>query len=204
MVLQLRGPNEMAGNASDGSDRLRSCYPQFNRVLHARFDGVVGAWRGSVSPFDSVSDVAAIYSALKNDEVVNIQAGRLRHLQNRCADARDKYLAYLINMEVEFSLLALEFSGGRHSEVYCVTPEISRQRFPFHPHLRDDRSVFWGGRFIQALCTDYAPDRACNSLLDSLDYATIFLAKHLVWVRTRRLVDRALGQQYATGTRCRT
>ncbi len=108
--------------------------------------------------------------------------------------APDMNERYLVNMGTEFLVRVLEYADGRHSEVYAIRPEISRQRYPLHPHLRDDRSALLGGRCLQALCTDFAPDKACSSLVDVLDFAAIFLAKHLVWVRTRYYVDRLRGR----------
>lgn len=188
----------MPQEAADGSrDLLRAHYPGFVPVMSPPLVKAKAAWCGVVAPFDTASDVVTIYSDLKQDRTVNVQAGHLRHIGAAGPTDQDPNIRYLVDTRIEFRLLILEYANGRHPEAYCVTPEISRQRFPLHPHLRDDLSVLWEGRYLQALCTDYAPDLLCTSVVDLLDYTAIFLAKHLIWLRTRRLVDRAQGRVIA-------
>lgn len=116
-----------------------------------------------------------VYRGLRNNEVVMVQAGHVS-LPHRGEPqvAPDMNERYLVNMGTEFLVRVLEYADGRHSEVYAIRPEISRQRYPLHPHLRDDRSALLGGRCLQALCTDFAPDKACSSLVDVLDFAAIW------------------------------
>lgn len=182
---------------------VRQQYPRFAQILVPPFSKAERAWCGKIQPFDSSSEIPSLYSDLKSDRIVNVQAGSLRHVQRGGAiNKEDPNLHYLVNMGIEFNVVILEYSDGRHPEAYVLKPEVSRQRFPFHPHLRDDRSLLWGGRYVQALCTDYAPDLVCASLVDFLDYTAIFLAKHLVWIRTRRLFDRLLTRVIATPEPC--
>jgi hypothetical protein len=179
------------------SSDVRAHYPQFARVSVPEFSQAKTAWCGTVLPFDAASNVVSIYSDLKRDRIVNVQAGGLRHIGALGPTDQDPNVRYLIDMQIEFRLMVLDYANGRHPDAYCVKPEISRQRFPLHPHLRDDLSIPVGGRYIQALCTDYAPDLLCTSIVDLLDYAAIFLAKHVIWLRTRRLIDRAQGRVIA-------
>jgi SEC-C motif len=177
--------------AIDARLAIREHYPKFAQIPVPPSGKAERAWRGTIQPFDLTSEIPGLYSDLKDDRVVSVQSGFLRRLRSDGAiDRQDLNIRYLVNMETEFNVVVLEYPDGRHPEAYAFKPEISRQRFPFHPHLRDDRSLLWGGRYLQAICTDYAPDLVCSSLLDFLDYTTIFLAKHLVWMRTRRLIDR--------------
>lgn len=175
---------------------VREFYPQFQEVPAPADKKAGRALLGRIQPFDHDSDVLKIASDLWEDRLVDIQEGRLRHREDCTGThAPDLNQPWLVNMEVEFEVLALEFpDSGRQPEAYAVRPEVSRQFFPAHPHLRDDLEVIWRGRRRQALCSFFAPDGRCNSLVDLLDFTALFLAKHLIWERTRRLVDQMIGR----------
>lgn len=170
-------------------------YPDFVEIQTPPDSGAERAFLGMIRPFDDQSDVLQICADLRSDRMVEVQTGRLRH----GGDCPGPHLAHptdawMINMKIEFEVLALQFSGGRQPQAYAVAPEVSRQRFPLHPHLRDDLDIFWRGRYCQSLCSYFAPDEVCQSLVDLLDFTSIFLAKHLMWEKTRRLIDRRSGQ----------
>jgi hypothetical protein len=170
---------------------VKQQYPQFAQIKVPPFKRAERAWVGTLRPFGNGGDAGVLYRQLRDDRIINLQRGWLIPAEDRAPSAVDPNEPYLVNMGVEFTVVALEYGEGRHPEVYALSPEISRQRFSLHPHLRDDQTLLHWGRFIQGLCTDFAPDLACSSLVTFLDFTAIFLAKHLVWMRTRRLVDRS-------------
>ena len=97
-------------------------------------------------------------------------------------------------MTTTFELVVLEFQKVvLIPRAYCVKPEISRRRYPNHPHLRDDQSLVINGRPLPALCTYLASDGVLEQdemeLVHILDYTSMFLAKHILWVATN-VVDR--------------
>lgn len=171
---------------------LAEFYLQFLETPVPPHSAAEQAFLGTIQPFDESSDLLRICRDLREDRVVDIQAGHLRHHQN-CSGhhAGSPDDVRLVGMHTRFTILALRFSQGRHSQAYALTPEISRQRFPLHPHLRDDLDLFFRGRYRQSLCTYFAPDGVCQSMVDFLDFVSIFLAKHLMWERTLKLADRA-------------
>jgi hypothetical protein len=72
--------------------------------------------------------------------------------------------------------------------VYAVSPEISRRRYPSHPHLRDDQLLIIDGKPLPALCIYLSSENERNQddmeLVRVLDYTSMFLAKHLVYSAT--------------------
>jgi len=87
-----------------------------------------------------------------------------------------------------FEIILLAFEGPRHPRVYAVSPEISRRSFPNHPHLRDDQLAIIAGKPLVSLCTYLSSDAVLKrddmELVHTLDYASMFLAKHLVFAAT--------------------
>jgi hypothetical protein len=136
---------------------VREEYPQFCPVPVPPEKRAERAWIGVLRPFVVESEILSIYRDLNLDRVVNLQAGTIRSINDRrIFGSGDPNERYLVNMGTDFIVLILEYPGRRHSEAYALKPEICRQRFPFHPHLREDQVLLWKGRYIQGLCTDYA------------------------------------------------
>jgi hypothetical protein len=154
---------------------------------------------GSIQPFDNETEALKVCADLRQDHAVKVQAGHLRHKVDCAAQhAPDPTDPWMVNLGVAFRVLVLQFQSGRHPRAYALSPEVSRQRFPLHPHLRDDLDIFWAGRHRQALCSYFVPDGGCNTIIDFLDFTSIYLAKHLMWERTLRLTDRLCGKIFNT------
>jgi SEC-C motif len=99
----------------------------------------------------------------------------------------------LTTMQVSFQLLFLELAAPVHPRIYGLKPRISWHVFPAHPHLRGDQRIEHGGVRLPALCVYSAADfRYLKEIplpVQFLDQTATFLAKHLIWIRTRRLFD---------------
>lgn len=171
---------------------LQEFYPQFLETPVPPHCAAEQAFIGTIQPFDESSDLLRICSDLREDRIVNVQAGHLRHQEN-CSGLHRRSIddARFVEMHTCFTVLALRFGQGRHPQAYALKPEISRQCYPLHPHLRDDLDLFFRGRYRQPLCAYFAPDGVCQSLVDFLDFVSIFLAKHLMWEKTLKPMDRA-------------
>jgi hypothetical protein len=80
-----------------------------------------------------------------------------------------------------------------HPVAFSLRPEISWYRFPGHPHLRIDIPLQYGGRTLHGLCVysaaDFAYGRDVPRIVQFADQVSGYLARHLVWERTRRLED---------------
>jgi hypothetical protein len=171
-------------------DQLQTWYPQFSLVVPPRGTAAVRAWVGRLQPFPDGTEFADVMSHLQDDLNVRVEeAGRLVHLGG-CSRHHDFFQGFCGIMGMSFEILVLEFEGGRHPRVYGVSPEISRRRFPTHPHLRDDQQVVFNGKPLQALCIYLASDgvleRNDMQLVQVLDYTSMYLAKHLLWTATTR------------------
>jgi hypothetical protein len=97
----------------------------------------------------------------------------------------------LTAMQVSFELLLLEFAPPVHPRIYGLKPRISDYVYPAHPHLRRDQRIEHSGVSLPALCVYSAADfkyrKELPILVEFLDQAATFLAKQLIWIRTRRL-----------------
>jgi hypothetical protein len=103
----------------------------------------------------------------------------------------------LVSTSISFSIVVLDYGEKRHPEAYSVAPYIDRIAHPGQPHLRLDRVISHGGRTIPALCVysaaEYRYSATAPRLVEFLDQTATYLAKHVIWLRTRRLYDAATG-----------
>jgi hypothetical protein len=173
-------------------------YPQIAAVVAPKGSGASRAWSCSIQPFAGDRNLREIICDLHLDRVVCCEGGVLVHDPD--CHANHPLLGIedrLQSMDVKFKLLVLEFPDGRHPRIYCLEPEISRCTFPCHPHLLDAWGL-WLHRFIPALCvylsSDNVYDYRQHRLLQLLDFTATWLAKHLVWTKTLRIVDLYSGQ----------
>jgi SEC-C motif len=174
----------------EGSDHdLRTFYPSFEPVIPPPRSKAVSAWKGQITPFPDSSDLALIVHDLERHAVVDIDVGgALRH-SSMCSGSHSDapFLGSLTNMDVTFEVLVLEFSAGRHRQTYCLRPQISSRIFPTHPHLRRDQMLLTETGMVDAICPYRSDETRPSNLLQYLDFISIFLAKHLIWVRTLAL-----------------
>lgn len=168
---------------------VREHYPSFEIVDPPPSCGAVRAWRGSIIPFPDSSQLGLICEDLDRHAVVAVDVGGcLRHQEDcRFLHSRPAYLSKLVHMNLGFDILVLEFAGTKHRQAYCLAPLISACTFPTHPHLRRDQRI-WVDRYVEALCPYRSDETGPLDFLTYLDFVSIYLAKHLVWVRTLSLV----------------
>jgi len=100
-------------------------------------------------------------------------------------------------MDVIFQVVLVDFGPDAHPQVYAVRPEISHLTYPSHPRLRFDKMARIGGKELPSLCTYLTSDGSLAAdeaaLARALDFASIFLAKHMVWLRTAALLHHRAG-----------
>jgi hypothetical protein len=167
---------------------LRSWYPQFRPACPPRETSAVRAWLGRIQPFPDGTEYDGVMAHFELEELVRVKIeGRLAH-PRPCKQVHKFRVPFSAVMRSSFEILLLEFAGSQHPRVYGVTPEISRRRFPTHPHLRDGQPILFNGQPLQALCTYLSSDGVVNRdemrLVQALDYTAMYLAKHLLWVAT--------------------
>jgi hypothetical protein len=169
-------------------------YSQFSEIAVPQDITALRMWRGTIQPFIHPEEIQHISQNLSRNEPVMIQSGHLIENETPLVGQIESQPVALVEMLVEFDIVIRENFGSRAPEAYCINPPISRITYPYHPHLRDDRSIIYEGKCIHALCSHYGPDENCSGLIDLLDYTTIFLAKHLMWQASLRMVHLKCGK----------
>jgi hypothetical protein len=149
-----------------------------------------------MQPFPDESEYAGVMSHLEKDEIVRVRRhGRLAH-PDWCRLSHSFPFPFSSSMQLTFEILMLEFPGSRHPRVYAVNPEISRRRFPNHPPLRDDQLIVFRGKPLTALCTYLSSDgvleRDERQLVHLLDYTSMYLAKHMLWMASNVIYSYSL------------
>ena len=165
-------------------------------------------WTGFIQPYAhcDLPETALIIDDLYAGAPVCVQHGSLSH-DPSCRRPHTS-MSLLTTMHVLncmdtaqnelFAIRVVVPPAPRHPKAIALYPEISADSYPDHPHLfRQDRRP---GRpqstEPDALCT-YRPgsgewSRATSSMTTYIDFVALFLAKHVVWRRTRAIAGRGL------------
>lgn len=178
------------------SAELRRYYPSFATAEVPSGTSARHAWIGSMQPFEDDESSRLLLRALDNNRPVQIDKGTVRAVTY---PAESHPLEGLLRaMRVRFELLLLEFAPPTHPRVYGLKPIVSEYVFPAHPHLRRDQRIEYRGARLPALCVYSAADfkyrGECPASVEFLDQAATFLAKQLIWIRTRRLFSIDTGE----------
>jgi hypothetical protein len=158
-------------------------------------------WQGVIRPYAGCGepDLLLILDDLQVGKSVCVQQGALRH-NPECPSGHtslttEQKMTLMKRIDrfdrAAFTIRLVVPPPPRHPKSIALYPEISAETFPDHPHLfRVDRHPAWP-RFADpdGLCT-YRPGSGewvpgTSSLTTCLDYVALFLAKHVVWKRTR-------------------
>jgi len=98
---------------------------------------------------------------------------------------------FLVKMAEQCRVLVLSFAEPKHPRSYLITPEFSRAFLSYHPHPRADLELRVGSRNLTGLCVYSAAEFAFSAdverIVEYIDQMTLFVARHLIWLRTRRL-----------------
>jgi hypothetical protein len=180
---------------SSGLD-IQFYYPGFSPVEVPSGTSARRAWVGCVQPFEDDGGARFALRALDENRAVQIDRGAVRAISY--PEERHRFEEMLTSMQVLFRLLLLEFDHPVHPRVYGLTPRISQRVFPAHPHLRRDQLIEYEGAVLPALCVYSAAEfkyvKEVPRLVEFLDQTVTFLAKQLIWIRTRRLFDIQTGR----------
>ena len=149
-----------------------------------------------MQPFENDQSSRLLLRALDENRPVQIDRGTIHAIGY--SEVSHPFEKALAAMQVSFQLLLLEFAPPVHPRAYGLKPRISWHIFPAHPHLRGDQRIEYGGAQLPALCVYSAADfRYPNEIplpVEFLDQTATFLAKQLIWIRTRRLFDIETGR----------
>lgn len=148
----------------------------------------IGAHTGYIRPFSNDEAARHFLRASKRDLPVEIAGGRL-HV-DASGLPRHPLEDFLIDMAIPCTILVLEFDGTVHPRAFLTNPRI-QPRLSQPSHIRSDRSISIDGKVYPALCVysgslfRYSEER--SRLEQFLDQTTTYIAKYLIWLRTRML-----------------
>jgi hypothetical protein len=163
-------------------------YPQFVSVKTPENSGAVAAYEGYIRPFSDDQTARHVLRAIDAGEPLQIVGGRLHvdasHLR------RHPFEDFLADMTLPCTTLVLDFEGTEHPRAFLTKP-VMLPKLSQCPHIRPDKSVMIDGRLQPALCVysgslfRYMPDG--SRLEQFLDQVATYLAKYLIWLKTRML-----------------
>jgi SEC-C motif-containing protein len=163
-------------------------YPQFAETVVPDGCAAARAYRGFIRPFSDDETAQRVLRAITADEPLQVSAGRL----DSCAKnlPTHRFENYLVEMAVPCTVVVLEFPGTRHHSAYLLDP-IQVPRFSANRHTWWKSTVVIDGKAIPELCV-YAGnlfkyDPTCGRLPQFLNQLSTYLAKHLIFLRTRLL-----------------
>jgi SEC-C motif len=180
-------PGSMLSEAAS----ISAHYPQFRPFNVPPGSLALAAWEGIIRPFTSDAIAKSFLHRVDADMPVSISEGTVVGDQSTVAGAPHWADPFLVNMADRCRLLVLSFAFPIHPRVYLLSPEFSSACLSFHPHPRSDLEIVVGGRRLAGLCiysaAEFTFSGKVDRLVEYLDQASIWVARHLIWLRTRRL-----------------
>jgi len=163
-------------------------YPQFVETVIPDHCAAVRAYRGFIRPFTDDETARRVLRAITANESLQVSAGRLDSLARDLPIHRSE--EYLVNMAIPCTVVVLEFSGTKHHSAYLIDP-IQVPRFSANRHTWWKSKVAIDGIAIPELCVYsgnlFKYDSTCERLPQFLNQLSTYLAKHLIFLRTRML-----------------
>jgi hypothetical protein len=164
-------------------------YPQFVPVELPR-DGIsIAAWKGTIQPFADDETARSVLADVEAERTLFIAAGSIRgggkpvpHWAN----------PLLVGMNLECEVLIC-IQPEALPRAYLLKPrfEAYYDNLEIHPHPRGDQAINYAGARIPGLCVisgaEFVFDPHQNFHTQFLDQLTQYVAKHLIWLKTRRL-----------------
>jgi hypothetical protein len=166
-------------------------YPQFRTVGVPAGSSALAAWEGTVQPFISDAAAKTFLRLVEADMPFGVSEGTIVCEEDSSAHSRHRASRFLVNMTDRCRLLILSFAPPIHPRAYLLSPEFSIAFLSAHPHPRGDLPIVIGKRRLAALCVYSAAEFKFGGEVDRavefLDQASAYLARHLIWLRTRQL-----------------
>jgi hypothetical protein len=174
--------------ASQSATSLSADYPQFTRVIVPEGSNATSAWIGEIQPFTSNDIAKAFLHKIETNGPIWVSSGRIREESLGKPHWADPLL---VGMDVRCKLLILMQPSPAHPRAYLLNPLFPEYYSVVHPHPRFDQMVVWDYKNVPGLCIYSAPefryDLKRERMSQFLEQATLFVARHLIWLRTRQL-----------------
>jgi hypothetical protein len=165
-------------------------YEQFAPCDVPRGSGAIRAFKGYIRPFSNDENARQVLRAIEANLPLNVWGGRL--FAEAAQMGKHPLEGYLVAMALPCTILVLEFPGKEHPRAFLLEPAMT-QRLSMPSHLRTDKRVEINGRMLPALCVysgslfRYGVERSI--LAQFLDQTATYLAKYIIWLRTRQLYE---------------
>ena len=163
-------------------------YAQFAPCALPPQSGAVQAWRGFIRPFSCDEEARAVLRALDENRPLEVSAGRLSVMDT--GQRKHPLEDYLVAMALPCTIVVLEFEAPEHPRAFLLDPPIV-PGLSSCMHLRIDKSIVIDGRLFPALCVYsgnlFQFEKGRSRLEQFLDQTTTYVAKYLIWLRTRML-----------------
>lgn len=163
-------------------------YPQFTRAQAPTGSNAESAWIGEIQPFTSDNSARAFLQDIEQGKRIWLSGGRMKESLHTKAHWADPLLT---DMSVRCKVLVLIQPDPAHPRAYLLDPLYPEHYGFVHPHQRSDLQIEWENNKVPGLCIYsaaefiYDPQRDRNSQF--LDQLALFVARHLIWLRTRQL-----------------
>lgn len=168
-------------------------YPQFAQVEPPDDGLTVSAWRGDLQPFANDAAARSILCDIEAERTLWVSAGSIRpsiSAEQHWADP------VLIGMDTTCEVM-LCTQVDAMPRAYLLYPRFQPHYADtlIHPHPRVDQTILHEGKPLPGLCVFSCAEMTLSEDTDIytqfLDQVTQYVAKHLIWLRTRRLYRRA-------------
>ena len=170
-----------------------SDYSQFTTAEIPPRTLAIAAHTGYLRPFSDDETARHFLRASERNLPVEITGGRL-HV-DASGLPRHPLEDFLTDMAIPCTILVLEFDGTEHPRAFLTNPRM-QPRLNQPSHIRSDKSIVIDGKVYPALCVysgslfRYSDER--SRLEQFLDQTTTYIAKYIIWLRTRMLFRSAL------------
>lgn len=163
-------------------------YPQFFETSIPVRSGATRAYRGYIRPFSDDATAWKVLRALVAEQPLQVSEGRL---DSDAAGLPEHELeAYLRCMAEPCTVVVLEFPGKQHPRAYLVNP-LPHARESNNHHTWWHETVLIDGISTPQICVysanQFTYDPTEERLPQFLNQVSTYLAKHLIFLRTRML-----------------
>ena len=166
-------------------------YPRFRSVGVPAGSSALAAWEGTIQPFTSDAAAKTFLHLIEADMPFGISEGTVVCEEDFSVHSQHRASRFLVNMTDRCRLLILSFAPPIHPRAYLLSPEFSTAFLSAHPHPRGDLPIVVGKRRLAALCVYSAAEfefgGEVDRVVEFLDQASAYVARHLIWLRTRQL-----------------
>lgn len=168
-------------------------YPQFVQTETPANGLTVSAWRGVLQPFLNDSAARSIICDMERERSLWVSAGTIRPSK---VTEQHWALPLLIAMDTACEVMVF-VQADAIPRAYLLNPRFQPHYGDtlIHPHPRGDQTITYDGQPLPGLCVFSSAELIFREDIDFytqfLDQLTQYIAKHLIWLRTRRQCRRA-------------